>query len=68
MYMYISCGNLATVFGLQYCVSVLASFPGSSHVCNYCMTFDPHEKSEREPGEFDHTSDIRVERMYMYFR
>ena len=38
----------------------IASFPGSPPCAHeYCMTFDPHEESQGEPGEFYHMSDVK---------
>ena len=53
-----STDSLITTLNTQ-CSSNLASFPGSPpRAHNYCMTFDPHEKSGGEPGRFYHVSDV----------
>ena len=41
-------------------MAIVASFPGSPpRAHKYCMTFDPHEESRGEPGEFYHVSDVK---------
>ena len=55
--------GLVSVYGYGQtliCMAGVASFPGSPpHAHVYCMTFDPHEESRGEPGEFYHVSDVK---------